>query len=264
MAKRNSYQAPQQEAPLPGLGMPSYFDRALDSLEGFEQINQRTMAIPFVRILQKLNPQIDEHRDEFIEGAEEGMWYNTVTKRLHGAKIEVICGKFEQIYIEWRPNRGGFVGYHDPENARRLATESKTVDDFGKWKTPEGNLLQENYVYYCIEAGREKEGIFIISLASSMIGVARVWNRLLTSHVMSNGEIAAPYYLVWELSTTYRENAKGGWYVPALKFVRYVLEPELLAARAERKALPSRPMPYAQLQQEEESGGEAPDAEQKY
>ncbi len=229
------------------------FQTENDTMEGFEQINTATMAIPFVRILQKLSPQLDKQKPEYIAGAEEGMYFNTITKELYGAVVRLIALKFERVYIEWRPNRGGFVGYHSAENAERL-----TVDHtFGNWKTKDGNLLQETYAYMVLIAGHEKEGLCVLSLASSSLKTAKEWNRLMTTHVMKDGRKALPYYLIWELGAEYMKNDKGSWYRPKVKLVGYIDEAQYNTAKQERLALPSRQIDYAQLESKSESTEES-------
>ncbi len=225
------------------------FFNPTDSMEGFEDITASTMAIPFVRILQKLSPQLNKQKAEYIEGAEEGDWFNTTTKEVYGPEINVIVLKFEHLYIEWKPNRGGFVGYHTPENAERL-TVDKT---FGAWKTDKGNDLIETFIYMCLIEGHEAEGIVVLSFTSSAIKMAREWNRLMTTHIMQNGERALPYYLVWKLSAEYKENEKGSWYAPRVKFLHYVNEMQYKLTSQERKALPSRKVDYAQIEVKEDS-----------
>ena len=220
-----------------------------DTMEGFEDINGSTMAIPFVRILQKLSPQLNKQKPEYIAGAEEGDWFNSTTKEVYGPSINAIVLKFERIYIEWKPNRGGFVGYHTPENAERIAVDTT----FGNWKTKDGNELAENYVYMILVEGHENEGIMVLSLSSSAIKVAKEWNRLMTTHIMENGQRAKPYYIVWQIGTDYKENEKGSWYVPTVKFVRYIDEKQYSLTQTERKALPSKKIDYAQLESKQDT-----------
>lgn len=217
-----------------------------DNLVGFEQITQETMGIPFIRILQKLSPQLDKNESEYLEDAEEGLFFNTITKEVYGSSIACVVLKFEHVYIEWRPNRGGFVGYHSVENAARIAVD-KT---FGKWETKDGNLLQENYVYLLLIKGHEKEGIVVFPLASSMIKTAREWNRLMTTHLMDNGQKALPYYLVWSIKTEYKSNEKGNWYIPVVSLLSYVNKEQYDVAKSERKMLPTRQVDYAQIKAE--------------
>ena len=220
------------------------FIEAADTLEGFEQITQQTMAIPFVKLLQKLSPQLNKQKPEYIQGAEEGHFFNTITKEAYGSGFKCIVLKFEHVYIEWRPERGGFVGYHSPENAERITTD-KT---FGNWRTANGNQLQENYVYLIVVESHEREGIAVFSLASSMIKTAREWNRLMTTHVMETGQRAMPYYLVWNVASEYKSNEKGDWYIPVVKFDRYISKAQYDILKRERKVLPSRQIDWRQLE----------------
>jgi len=201
-----------------------------DKADGFEMLTPDTMAVPFLRLLQKLSPQIDKKKPEYIDGAEDGMFFNTITKKLIGSVFECVVLKFERIYIEWKPNRGGFVSYHAPEHAEQLATDRT----FGKWRTSTGNELQENYVYLVLVAGHEQDGVMVLSLSSTAIRAAREWNRLMTTHILPNGKKALPYYLIWHITTEYKENEKGSWYVPSMRFVDYVDAAMYERAKAER------------------------------
>jgi hypothetical protein len=50
-----------------------------DLQKGFENMTQEDMALPFVRILGQLSPQVTDGDAKYIEGAKPGMIYNTVT-----------------------------------------------------------------------------------------------------------------------------------------------------------------------------------------
>ena len=218
-------------------------DLASDTLEGFEQIRTETMAIPFVRVLQKLSPQLDSDSPAYIEGAKVGQWFNTLTKEVYGDTINCIVLKFERIYIEWKPNRGGFVSYHSVENAEQLVVDRT----FGHWKTVDGNDLQENYVYMILIEGHEKEGLCVLSLSSSGIKAAKEWNRLMLTNIMPNGQRAKPYYMLWTVKSILQKNDQGTWYAPTMHFHSYINQEQYALAKTERLALPSRQVDYAQL-----------------
>ena len=63
-----------------------------DLQKGFENMTQEDMALPFIRILGQLSPQVTEGDAKFVEGAKPGMIYNTVTNDLFDGKkgIKVI------------------------------------------------------------------------------------------------------------------------------------------------------------------------------
>jgi hypothetical protein len=230
------------------------FDAA-DDIKGFEQMDGSTMALPFLRIIQKLSPQIDENKAQFIDGAKVGMLYNTLTNKVIDKPLKCIVLSFEHVYIEWKPNRQGFVGYHSIENATRLALDPTA---FGKWhnkNTGDGknkdtmNILQENYVYALIIEGHETEGPIILSLASSMLKVAKNWNRLMTTHIMADGSKARPYYLIWSMDTEYTKKDQNDWYVPSITFDRVIDDNTLyLSVKQERLALPDKHIDYAAIE----------------
>ncbi len=230
-----------------------FIDSAQDTLEDF-QISAKEMAIPFIRILQPLSPQLEKKNEAYIDGSEAGEFFNTVSKDVYGDIIGLIPLKFERIYIEWEPNRGGLVDYHSPENADRIAIDKS---EFGKWKTEEGNLVQENYVYFCLVDGHESDGICILSLASTAIKMAKEWNRLFTTQRMDNGEIALPYYGVWDLTTVYKQNDHGNWYSPVVSFSHWINKAQYELIVPTRKALPSARPDYAQLEDKSQGNDSA-------
>ncbi len=225
-----------------------YLNAAQDNMEGFEDLNAQTMSIPFIKLAQDLTPEVKKSKDVYIEGLEPGMFFNTATKEILGDKFQFVVLKFERIYIEWLPDRGGFVGYHSPENAEKLATD-KT---FGKWTMANGNALQEYYTYFGIVIGHEKEGPVVLSLTSSAIKQAKNLNRLMSTHIMDNGQRALPYYLVWDTEALHMEKDGNDWFVPTFKYAGYITEEVYKIVGQERKMLPEKPVDYAQLEDKSE------------
>ena len=50
-----------------------------DAAKGFDNMTQDDLALPFVRILGQLSPQVTDGDAKYIDGAKPGMIYNTVT-----------------------------------------------------------------------------------------------------------------------------------------------------------------------------------------
>jgi len=63
-----------------------------DAAKGFDNMTQDDLALPFVRILGQLSPQVTDGDAKFIDGAKPGNIYNTVTSELYDGKkgIKVI------------------------------------------------------------------------------------------------------------------------------------------------------------------------------
>ena len=74
-----------------------------DAAKGFENMTQEDMALPFVRILGQLSPQVTDGDAKYIEGAKPGMIYNTVTSECFDGKkgIKVIPCYYKKDFPEW-------------------------------------------------------------------------------------------------------------------------------------------------------------------
>ena len=75
-----------------------------DVSKGFENMTQEDMALPFVRILGQLSPQVTDGDAKYIDGAKPGMIYNTVTSELYDGKkgIKVIPCYYKKDYPDGR------------------------------------------------------------------------------------------------------------------------------------------------------------------
>jgi len=223
----------------------NFIHEAEDSLAGFEEINSQTQSIPFIKLAQTLTPEANIQKEQYVQGLKLGEYFNSITKEIIGPAFNFIILKFERIYIEWKPNRGGFVDMHTPSNAERIATD-KT---FGKWKTGLGNDLTEYYTYIGVIEGREHEGLVVFSLASTAIKAAKDLNKMLTTHVVDDGaggkKKAMPYYLVFKVTALHKTAGTNDWYVPQFKFDHYINEQQYGLITGERKLLPERKIDYA-------------------
>ena len=93
-----------------------------DVSKGFENMTQDDMALPFVRILGQLSPQVTQGDAKYIDSAKPGMIYNTVTNELYDGKvgIKVIPCYYKKDYPEWSDRGdgpGAPVAIHLPNSA---------------------------------------------------------------------------------------------------------------------------------------------------
>lgn len=229
------------------------FDVSDDS-KGFEDINSSTVSVPFIKVAQQLSPQLGPNKPEYIKDLKLGDLFNSISGKNYGTSVNIVIGKFERIYIEWKPNRGGFVSYHTPENALNIATDTT----FGRWKHGE-NDLSENYVYYIMIEGAEEEGVLILSLSSTQIKKAKALNRRLTSTIMDNGQKALPYYLKWKLSSIEEHKDSHSWFGVIFEYEGYVNETQYNLIREERKTLSSDRVDFKQIDDRNQGHGQIED-----
>ena len=130
------------------LPMASMFEG--DAHKGMEQMGADDLALPFIRILGDLSPKVKKSKAEYVEGAEPGMLFNTVSKELYdGSKgIQVVPCYYKREYIEWSDRGegpGAPIAVH-PANTDLMNQTNR--DAMGKDRLPNGNYLENTASYY--------------------------------------------------------------------------------------------------------------------
>ena len=189
-----------------------------DLQKGFENMTQEDMALPFVRILGQLSPQVTDGDAKYIESAKPGMIYNTVTSECFDGKkgIKVIPCYYKKDYPEWSDRGdgpGAPVAVHLP-NSPIIQTGKR---DGSKIRLPNGNYLEETASYYVLV--ETKGGAMtpaLITMKSTQLNVSKKWNSMMKTIQIPDGKggMAIPpmHGVVYNLSSVLQKNDKGSWY----------------------------------------------------
>jgi hypothetical protein len=186
-----------------------------------EQMTKEDFAIPFIRILQSMSPQLKKEKAEFIKGATAGQIFNNVTGELWEAEegITVVPCAYSFSILEWAPRKSGkgLQGKYTRENCPQ-DFERKT-DDEGKSKDvrPNGNTLQPTAEFYVLlvdlEAGFAEPAV--ITMSSTQLKKSKKWNALMQGLKLMGpkGPFTPPMYShVYKLTTGPESNNDGDWY----------------------------------------------------
>jgi hypothetical protein len=189
-----------------------------DTAKGFENMTQEDLALPFLRILGQLSPQVTEGDAKYIASAKPGMIYNTVTSELYDGKkgIRVIPCYYKKDFPEWSDRGdgpGAPVAVHLP-NSPVIQTGKR---DGSKIRLPNGNYLEETASYYIM--AETKTGGFtpaLITMKSTQLNVSKKWNSMMKTIQIPNGDggfaIPPMHGVVYNLSSVLQKNDKGSWY----------------------------------------------------
>ena len=191
-------------------------DDLLSAGTGLEEASADDYAIPFLRILQSMSPQLKKSDGKYIQGAEEGNFFNTVTESVYDGTegVVLIPCAYKKKFIEWvtRENGGGFVDDTHPATILKQCTK----DDKGRFILENGNQIAETAEYYCILAQQEDapEQV-LLSLTSSQLGFSRRWNTMLNNARVKNAKgetVAAPMFsYMYNLTTIAQSNDQYSW-----------------------------------------------------
>ena len=99
METRNEKQvAKRQEA-----GLPSDALFEADATKGFENVDAESVALPILKLLQNGSAEAQRKHANYVEGADPGMFFNTVTRKLYDGEkgIQVIPCHYRLEYQEW-------------------------------------------------------------------------------------------------------------------------------------------------------------------
>lgn len=215
------------------------FDYLNGDASGFEQLTNDTVAFPFIRIIQSISPICKKGRPEYVEGAEEGKLYNTITKRIIDVPARIVVGRFDRYFLEWKPERKGLAGHHTVENVDNLIAKGRIVADGPNFRDPAtGNIFQETYAYYIVFPDYIEDGVCLLCLSSTQLKEAKRLNRMLTTtYIPGTSRRAMPYHMVWKLDTPIQSNDKGDWAGIKFSFDSFVTPQILGVVNEERKAL---------------------------
>ena len=89
-----------------------------DAQQGAQNISQEDLALPFLKILGQLSPEVNERDGKYVEGAKPGKIMNTVTNQLYDS-IEVVPCHYKRQYVEWQDrgtSTGAPVAIHDADS----------------------------------------------------------------------------------------------------------------------------------------------------
>ena len=198
-------------------GLPANLEAemAVDAGDGLQTIRTEDLAVPFLRILQKMSPQVSKRDGAYIQGAEEGMIMNTVTGEVWDARegVLVIPCAYNYKYIVWKPREdgGGLVSTHNRDDALPRTEKNERGQDI----TDEGNILTptaEHYVLLIDADGRCEQAV--IAMSSTQLKNSRKWNSLMAQQTIAtkDGMRPAPIYSrVYSLKTKVDSNDKGEW-----------------------------------------------------
>lgn len=217
-------------------------EMAQDGDAGFEEAESNAYAIPFIYILQSGSPQCKRSDGAYVKGAEEGMFYDTVSKRLFdGSKgIVVIPCHYNQRFIEWVPREaggGGFVGEHAPDS-NILAHTHK--DAKNRDALPNGNIIVDARNHYVLLL--EEDGSLtpaLITMSSTQQKKSKQWMSMMKGFKIKNPStgqfVTAPMMSrMYRLTTVPESNDKGSWFGFSVELAGLVTD---RAHYAEAKAL---------------------------
>jgi len=188
----------------------------IDSGKGLGNMSQDDLALPFLKILGQLSPEVNKRDGKYVKGAEPGMIFNSVTGDLYdGAKgIQVVPCHYKLEYIEWRDRgegSGAPVAIHS--SASDIMTKT-TRDASFKDRLPNGNYIERTASHFVVVNGTTPSTA-LIAMKSTQLKISRKWNSMMAGIRLKgkNGLFTpASFSHIYQLKTIQQSNDKGTWF----------------------------------------------------
>ena len=185
-----------------------------DSVDAAPNFSADDIMIPRLSILQQMSPQVNKRDGSYVEGAEPGFIYDSVSMSVVDGAIglAVVPVTYRRAYIKWKLNRGGFVA--DLEDASCL--DDCTRGERGEYFTPDGEdeiVVTAEYVVLVLADGSFSPAL--LSMAKSQIKKSRQWNSIMHRLKISvDGKTITPpmFFNAYQLSSVEESNDQGSWF----------------------------------------------------
>ena len=198
--------------------------------QGMEGTDKDSFAIPFLQLLQKSSPAVDEDAPEYIKGAKAGMLMNSVSKQLFDGKagVTIIPCSYKRTFIQWggiESKDSGFKGEFTPEQIESMQQSGIILNIGGRLYKPNADgTVQEkvNDVYVdtrthfvlIIDAeGNTSQAI--LNLSSTQVKKSKALMTMLSQNKVTLGDgrkVTPPTFAnIVTVHTIPESNDKGSW-----------------------------------------------------
>lgn len=234
MAKKDSSLVKPGAAPPVSTGaaaLPDYLRVANRAAMGTELVDQTDLVIPRVALCQAMTPQRKKSDPKYVPGLEEGMFFNNVTGKIYGPKLNFVPVFFYRTRIRFKDlDEGGGIlcqaidgkhGVGDPGgDCARCPLAA-----FGEDEAPECTEFKNFAAIVIPERGLpSREDGLVISFKSTGIKAAKKLNSLVRTRGLDT------FASIFTLTSAEQKNDYGTFFVPTVEFAA---EPTAVSARGD-------------------------------
>jgi len=201
---------------------------------GFEDVKASDLALPQFKLLQATSAQVKRTEADYVKGAREGLWFDTISKRMFSEIVFVPC-KFSTRYIEWTlETLGRLVADHGTDRTlyNKCTRDPKTGNDI----TPSGkSVIVPTGTWYGLVIGGneidptivEDKGTYVDLMSQAVLtfaGTAQRTSRRWVSDAQSiqlrrpDGTFFRPsiFAMSYVLASAATKNDQGSWFLPTV------------------------------------------------
>ncbi len=180
--------------------VPSYIKQGGN--RGSENVTNEDLQLPRINVCQDLSPQKDKDEEQYIEGCDVGMLFNTLTGELYPDGVVYTPITFQKRFFVWRDqdSGGGLQGIFDFNKEQEA--QALTAKLNGDMEEPEYEcVLTHEHLVLLDGSGDE----VILSCAKSKLKVSKKFNSLIR---LNGGDRFGRNYMLTSVRETNKQNGK--------------------------------------------------------
>lgn len=206
---------------------------AEDAGTGMEGTDRESFAIPFLRVLQKISPQVDEADAAYIEGAKGGMLLNTVTGKVYDGKTGVtfLPSAYQRRFIQWAPRGSGqgYRGEYLPEDITKMRAAGEIDEVDGRMMIGDDRLVDTRSHFGLVIDDDGSVNQVVLPLSSTQIKKSKQLMSMLSA-ARVQGVNPPTWMNRIKVTTVLESNDQGSWYGVRFEADGFIDSPELYAA----------------------------------
>lgn len=189
--------------------VPDYINQK--NQRGSENVTTKDLVIPRLEIVQALSPAVKRGDPGYINGAQQGMLNNSVTRKLYKESVMVVPVHFSVQYLVWRDRKlaeqkkigseGGFFGAYPDLNEANARAEAEGGED-------KAVIVVDTPTHLCLlidpDTGQVDE--IMISMPRTKAKISRQWNSMIR---LAGGD---RFGRVYSISAALQTGPKGDFY----------------------------------------------------
>jgi len=152
---------------------------------GTEQLTSNDIRPPALRLAQSMTPETKRSEGAYLEGLQEGMLFNSLTKEIYGGEPVqfVIVEALGHRNVEFKPlnEGGGVVDFNVPDNDPRAQFTTVVIDGRNVRQKPVATTF---YDYLIMLLRPEGHQLMTLSLKGTQLKKAKDLNSLIFSAKM--------------------------------------------------------------------------------
>lgn len=172
---------------------------------GSENVTTDDLAIPRLKLLQMINPEVEPGNPKQVEGAQAGMIMNSVTEELY-TSLFLINLSFTKKIVVWRKRKlgGGMVGSYDTEQEALDALEEQglAVKDHDISENP-------THLVLLLDDEGNPKSVALLDMPGVKVKKSRIWNTLINDEEKQGNP---RFGCVWQLGVVSESNSSGNFF----------------------------------------------------